>query len=394
MIAQSSMDIARPTPLLGGLAPRDFMRRHWQKKPLLIRAAVPDAPSLIDRAALFEMAAKDDVESRLVVHAGERWSLRQGPFARRALPALKTPQWTLLVQGADLHLDAAHRLLQRFRFVPDARLDDLMFSFATDGGGVGPHIDSYDVFLLQVRGQRRWKIGRERAPRLRDDVPLKMLADFSATQEWLLDPGDMLYLPPGWAHDGMAVGETITASIGFRAPGVRTLGVEVVQQLLDGLEPPDHEPRYADREQRATAEPARIPEALQRYADDAVARLLEDRQARACALGEVLSEPKPGVGFELGRPHAVTPQHLDMRGGVRLDRRTRMLYDDRHVFINGDAYRAAGRDAKLVRRLADHRVLARSDVARLSDEAGALIALWADSGWLHPESDPMPDDDA
>ena len=373
------MDIALPTSLLGGLAPREFMRRHWQKKPLLIRAAVPEARGLVDRAALFELAARDEVESRVVVRDAERWSLRQGPFARRALPALKQPAWTLLVQGADLHLESAHRLLQRFRFVPDARLDDLMFSFATDGGGVGPHIDSYDVFLLQVSGRRRWKIGRAKTPLLRADVPLKMLSNFAPTEEWLLDPGDMLYLPPGWAHDGVAEGQAITASIGFRSAGSTTLGLEVMRQLLDAIEPPDQERRYADPHQHATTEPARIPDALGRYADESVARLLDDRRARACALGETLSEPKPGVWFDAGTAFAPS-------AGLRLDRRTRMLYDDWHVFINGDSYRAGGRDAKLVRRLADRRVLLPRDVGALSGEARELITQWIAAGWLHSDA--------
>ena len=137
------------------------------------------------------------------------------------------------MQGVDLHDDAAHRLLQRFRFVPDARLDDVMVSYASDGGGVGPHIDSYDVFLLQVAGRRRWRIGRVARPRLRDDVPLKMLAGFEAAEDWLLEPGDMLYLPPGWGHDGIAVGECLTASIGFRAPAAAGLAADALQRLAD-----------------------------------------------------------------------------------------------------------------------------------------------------------------
>ena len=385
MIAQSSMDIVRPTPLLGGLSPARFMRRHWQKKPLLIRAAVPDASAVVARAELLGLAVRDDVESRLVRRDADRWSLRQGPFPRRSLPSLKEREWTLLVQGADLHLERAHRLLRRFRFVPDARLDDLMFSFATDGGGVGPHVDSYDVFLLQVQGHRRWRIGRVRSPVLRSDVPLKLLADFAPTEEWLLDPGDMLYLPPGWGHDGVAEGEAITASIGFRSAGVRTLGVDVLQHLLDAFETPEREARYADPAQAASAEPGRIPEALQRFAEASVARLLADRHALAQALGEGLSEPKPGVWFEPGIAIAEQPA-LGVQAGVCLDRRTRMLYDEHHVFINGESYRASGRDARLVRRLADRRMLSASDVAALSQGARELVERWQASGWLHAEA--------
>jgi 50S ribosomal protein L16 3-hydroxylase len=161
MIAQSCMDISLASPLLGGLSPQVFMRRHWQKKPLLVRQAVPGGIDLVSRSQLLALAARDEVESRLVVQRAGRWTLRQGPLARsRALPPFKQPHWTLLVQGWTLHLPAARALLSRFRFVPDARLDDVMVSFATDGGGVGPHVDSYDVFLLQTQGRRRWRIGR------------------------------------------------------------------------------------------------------------------------------------------------------------------------------------------------------------------------------------------
>ena len=354
------------------------MRRHWQKKPLLIRAAVPEARGLVDRAALFELAARDEVESRVVVRDAERWSLRQGPFARRALPALKQPAWTLLVQGADLHLESAHRLLQRFRFVPDARLDDLMLSFATDGGGVGPHVDSYDVFLLQVGGRRRWRIGRAKTPLLRADVPLKMLSNFAPTEEWLLEPGDMLYLPPGWAHDGVAEGEAITASIGFRSAGLDELGCRS-----------DAAAARRDRAARSgtalcRSAPARDhragahPDALGRYADESVPSARRPGGAR-WALGETLSEPKPGVWFDAGTAFAPS-------AGLRLDRRTRMLYDDSHVFINGDSYRAGGRDAKLVRRLADRRRLLPRDVGALSGEARELITHWIAAGWLHSDA--------
>src|SRR5450432_182176 len=301
------MDIDQALPLLGGLTPAQFMRRHWQKKPLLVRGALAAALPGIDRQRLFALAAEDSVESRLVVNDADRWSVRSGPIPRRALPPLARPGWTLLVQGVDLHDDAAHRLLGRFRFVADARLDDVMLSYASDGGGVGPHIDSYDVFLLQIEGRRRWRVGRAARPRLRDDVPLKMLAGFVARQEWLLEPGDMCYLPPGWGHDGVAVGSCITASIGFRAPGAVALAAETLQRLAEaavdeagetGAGSAKRNPRYADRGQSAAAYPARIPATLQTFADAAILRVVGDAMARRRALGEVLSEPKPGTWFD------------------------------------------------------------------------------------------------
>ena len=157
--------------------------------------------------------------------------MRHGPLPRRSLPPLRQAGWTLLVQGVDLFVDAAHQMLRPFRFVPDARLDDLMISYASDGGGVGPHVDAYDVFLLQLQGRRRWRIGRVRDASLVEGAPLKLLRRFEPSQEWLLEPGDMLYLPPAWGHDGVAVGECMTASIGFRAPRAG----ELAQALLLGV---------------------------------------------------------------------------------------------------------------------------------------------------------------
>ena len=371
------MTISSPTPLLGGLTPQAFMRRHWQKRPLLIRRAVPDVAPLVSRAELFAMAARDDVESRLVVHQPKGWTLRQGPLPRRALPRVDQRGWTLLVQGLDTHLDSARELLSRFRFVPDARLDDLMISWASDGGGVGPHLDSYDVFLLQIQGNRRWRIAPPGEHRLQAGVPLKIIQGFKPEQEWLLEAGDMLYLPPGWAHDGVAEGECMTASIGFRAAGRAELRTEVLQCMLDASDLPNPDPLYRDPNQAATDEPGRIPQAMADFVGREVARWLAEPRSLVCALGEVLSEPKPQVWFDAGQ--ALVPGQ-----GVQLDRRTRMLYDDHHVFINGESYRAAGRDARLMRQLADERSLAAPQLAKLGDDARELLAQWAQAGWLRP----------
>jgi 50S ribosomal protein L16 3-hydroxylase len=363
--------------LLGGLSPQTFMRRHWQKKPLLIRQAIPGVSAPLSRTQLFDLTVRDDVESRLVVRGGEgRWKLRHGPFKRRSFPGLAQAGWTLLVQGLDLHVQAAHELLARFRFIPDARLDDLMLSYATDGGGVGAHIDSYDVFLLQVQGRRRWRIGRLKDPALQPDAPLKILTNFRAEQEWLLEPGDMLYLPPRWGHDGVAVGECMTASIGFRAPQRQRWGAEVLQRVLDAAELPDAQTLYRDPQQPATTAPARIPDALSAFTRDAMARWLADPRAAACATGEVLTDLKASVWFD---PGTALGHHV----GVQLDRRTRMMYDRWHLFINGESFVASGRDATLMRRLADDRALSAAQTARLSDEAWVLLGQWALAGWLH-----------
>ena len=370
------MDTTLALPLLGGLSPRAFMRRHWQKRPLRVRGALPGAEAILDRARLFELAADDAVESRLVVRDGDTWKLRHGPLGRRALPPLSRPGWSLLVQDVQAHVPTARRLLDRFRFVPDARLDDLMVSFASDGGGVGPHVDSYDVFLLQLRGRRRWRVGPVDDPSWVEGAPLKLLARFAPVDEWLLDAGDMLYLPPGWGHDGVAEGECLTASIGFRAPARDAFGREILQRALDAADPDDAGPLYRDPAQPATDAPGRLPEALAGFGAAAVSRLLADRKALACAVGEVLSEPKPGVVFS--RP----AERPGLDAGVRLAAATRMLYDDRFVFLNGESFRAGGRDLRLMRELADRRLLGASVMRRLSAGALELVEGWAAAGWL------------
>ncbi len=376
------MDLHAPTPLLGGLSPDVFMRRHWEKKPLLVRQAWPGVRPPIDRAGLFALAASDDVESRLVVHDGPAWRLRSGPLPRRALPAVSRPGWTLLVQGLDLHLDAARALLEPFRFVPEARLDDLMMSWASDGGGVGPHVDAYDVFLLQVHGRRRWRVGRVGDRRWIEGLPLRILQRFEPQFDWVLEPGDMLYLPPLWGHDGIAVDECMTCSVGFRSPNRNELAGELLQRLADvAAEAATDAPLYRDPRQPATDRPGQVPEALQAFARAALQRLLADPRALQGALGEALTEPKPRVWFDaVDRPLA--------DGGVRLDRRTRMLYDARHVFVNGEAYRVAGRDATLLRQLADHRRLGAAARRRLGPDARRAVVEWLSAGWLQPVEEP------
>ena len=370
------MDIQQPLTLLGGLSPSQFMRRHWQKKPLLVRQAIPQFSPPVLRADLFVLAAQEGVESRLVQLVKGVWKLRHGPFQRRSLPALSQPDWTLLVQGVDLHHDAVNALMQQFRFVPDARLDDLMISYASDGGGVGPHFDSYDVFLLQAHGRRRWRIGRQKDLSLREGIALKVLAQFEPEEEFVLEPGDMLYLPPRYAHDGVAEGECMTYSIGFRAPARQELAQELLVRLAEDAGEEEAALLYSDAKQEAVDTPAAIPAQLQAFAREALARALSQPLVLERALGEYLTEPKPSVWFEPGDVGV-------MLEGVRLDRRSRMMYDTHHVFINGESYRAAGRDATLMRRLADERKLTARELARASDDALELLSQWCDAGWAH-----------
>jgi 50S ribosomal protein L16 3-hydroxylase len=401
------MDVNQSLELLAGLSPAQFMRRHWQKKPLLIRQALPGLVPVLSRAALFRLAAREHVESRLVVQQPGGWRMKQGPFAARSLPPLNQKAWTLLVQGVDLHDAGAHALLQQFRFVPDARLDDLMISFATPGGGVGPHFDSYDVFLLQASGRRRWKIGRQKDLTLQEGVPLKILQNFVPEEEFVLEAGDMLYLPPRYAHDGVAEAsvqgdgkpaDCMTYSIGFRAPAQGELAAELLHRLAEFTEDEGHDdgesaardtgrrqiqPRlYRDAGQAATPTPAAMPAELTAFARQAVLDALKDPLAVACAVGEYITEPKPSVWFDEMEREWDADAARQGSTGVHLDTRTRMMYDNDHVFINGESYRAKGADAALMRRLADRRRLAPRELRKAGEAAIALLGDWHDAGWL------------
>jgi 50S ribosomal protein L16 3-hydroxylase len=270
--------------------------------------------------------------------------------------------------------------MNQFRFVPDARLDDLMISFATDQGGVGPHFDSYDVFLLQAHGRRRWRIGRQTDLSLQPDVPLKILANFVPEQEFDLEPGDMLYLPPRYAHDGVAVGECMTYSIGFRSPRANELAGELLQRLAQEADDSAVDVLYRDPQQPAQDQPARIPAKLAAFATKALNKMLKDKALFAKCLGELLTEPKPNVWFDASD----AKRQLGATKGqtCQLDRRTLMMYDEKYVYVNGESYLVKGRDASLIRLLANQRMLSSRDMSQLSAFARQQLAQWLEAGWM------------
>ncbi|WP_261523728.1 cupin domain-containing protein [Burkholderia multivorans] len=376
-----------PTPLLGGLTPPQFMRRYWQKKPLLIRQAMPGVKPPVTRDALFDLAADYDAESRLITHFRNKWQLAHGPFEPGSLPAVTRDAWTLLVQGLDLHVDAARALLDRFRFIPDARLDDLMISYATNGGGVGPHFDSYDVFLLQVEGRRRWRIGAQQDLSLQAGVPLKILANFEPTDEWVLEPGDMLYLPPHIAHDGVADGECMTCSIGFRAPSAGELGAQFLYYLAErgGLRDSGADDLYRDPKQPAVAAPAELPPAMVERVAEIVDAIRWRKRDVAEFLGCYLSEPKSNVVFEPpARPLSEAAFVAQAsRRGIRLDRRAALLYNTRSYFINGEEgpLEEAG---EWLPELANQRQMEAKRFVTLSrvPSMTALLHEWYRAGWI------------
>jgi 50S ribosomal protein L16 3-hydroxylase len=253
-----------------------------------------------------------------------------------------------------------------------------MISYATDGGGVGPHFDSYDVFLIQAHGQRRWRIGKQKDLSLRDDVPLKILSNFKPQHDWVLEPGDMLYLPPQYAHDGVAVGECMTYSVGFKVPQKGELAREMLVRLSEETDDSVGCDLYQDPDQTAVKEAAAVPSKMLEFAQQALTQALSDPRDLARALGEYLTEPKANIWFE----QAQSPKRL---GAVQLDRRSRMMYDKHHVFLNGESWRAGGADAKLMRLFANQRYLTSSDMKEASIQAKELIQDWIVAGWVHSQ---------
>ncbi|MEZ5461525.1 JmjC domain-containing protein [Dokdonella sp.] len=230
-----------------GMPAARFLRDYWQQQPLLIRNAFADFSSPLSPDDLAGLACEDHALSRLVLHdpTDDSWTLRSGPFTEAVFAELPASHWTLLVQDVDKWDADVAALLPRFGFLPSWRLDDVMVSYAEDGGSVGAHVDNYDVFLLQGRGRRRWQISIDpQTPKaFRDDVELKLLREFTPTHEWLLEPGDMLYLPPGIAHHGVAEGACLTLSIGMRAPSVAEMLTDFAGHVAEQL---PEELRYSD----------------------------------------------------------------------------------------------------------------------------------------------------
>lgn len=368
--------------LLGGLTPQQFLRDYWQKKPLLIRQAVPGFAGLLDPKQLTELACHEDAQARLVTYQRGKYDLRHSPFVAKDFSGLsKKGLWSVLVQGVNHFLPEATELLKRFDFIPHARLDDLMVSYAPRGGGVGPHFDAYDVFLLQGYGHRRWQISTQADQTLIEGAPLRILKDFRVEQEWVLEPGDMLYLPPHCAHNGIAEDDCMTYSIGFRTPWYQELAEQFLVYLQDRIEISG---TYADPDLKLQKHPSELGPAMLKQVGNAIRKIRWDDEDVANFLGSYLSEPKPHIFFDgPARPlSAARFAEAVQKRGVTLDLKTLMLCQDHTVFVNGEAYRVRKNDYRVLRELADARRLA-ADTA-LTDDALELLYEWYLDGYLAP----------
>jgi len=357
---------------------RHFLNAFWQRKPMFARRALPQAGAAIDRAQLVALACRDDVESRLVVRSGAAWRVAQGPFRPRDFARLPLRGWTLLVNGVENFVPAARELQTAFGFVPYARHDDVMVSYAAPGGGVGPHFDSYDVFLLQGTGARRWQISAQRDLALVEGAPLKLLRRFRAQRTWTTQCGDLLYLPPDYAHHGVALSPCITWSVGFRAPQRNELVARILEDRHERMRPHGG---YRDRGLAPQRHPAAISSSMLRRVRETVNSMHWDNADILRGLGEYLTEPPPRIVYErTGRASAAQFAHLARERGVRLDLKSRMLTRGRSVFINGESAEIAAGDIAPLRALADRRQL--PPRSRLRKAALDLLYAWYRAGYI------------
>jgi 50S ribosomal protein L16 3-hydroxylase len=355
-----------PLTLLGGITPEAFLNEYWHKKPLLVRGAIPAFTGLLSPNELAGLACEEDVQSRLVSFFKKQWHCEQGPFEEERFAKLPKRDWTLLVQSVNHHMQEATALLQQFNFIPHARLDDLMVSYAPDGGGVGPHFDSYDVFLLQGLGERLWRISEQVDLSLVEGAPLRILKHFDTQQEWTLSAGDMLYLPPHLAHWGIAVGDCMTYSIGFRAPSAEELAGEFLNYLQENRE---FKGRYADSDLKLQAHPAEISSEMVSHVAAMISSLKWNEGDVADFLGQYLSEPKLDVVFDPPAPISeptFTRQLLSQ--GIQLDLKSQLLVSNAQFYLNGEPVVLPQSDHPILLRLADHRCLSAADLDKASAE--------------------------
>ena len=383
---------AESPTLLGGLTPREFLKQHWQKKPLLVRGAFPDITPPLSSAELAGLACEDGVEARLVqqVRKAPGWKLRHGPFLHKDFKKLPKRQWTLLVQDVDKYVPAAAALLEPFRFIPDWRIDDVMVSYAADGGSVGPHADAYDVFLLQVEGMRRWDITTQTQPeRTSAGLELRQVKRFAPEESWLLMPGDMLYLPPGVAHHGVAFGECMTCSIGFRAPSQLELLGDLTTLLVQGAGEGVH---YTDPDLVPAGNPGELTlEARARARQMLRAQLKPSDDALDIWFGSHVTETKEWLKPVAPARHSTTSrfeQQLERGKQLAWHPAVRVAWFSArqacHLFVDGKHHPLSERHTGFAELLGASRLPDMPKLKRLAgdEQLQALLVGWLDTGQM------------
>jgi 50S ribosomal protein L16 3-hydroxylase len=378
--------------MFGSISTDQFLSEYWHKKPLLIRQAFPGFRSPLRPEELAGLACEEGVESRLILEKGGKypWELRFGPFSDRDFRKLPASHWTLLVQEVDrLHPDV-RSIVEHFRFIPDWRIDDVMVSYAPDEGGVGAHIDNYDVFLLQGLGKRRWQINNMpvQEEELIEDLDVSILADFEPDEEWILEPGDMLYLPPRIAHYGVAMGDCMTYSIGFRAPSNEEIISGFLSSYLGEINPSI---RYADPDLKATDRPGEIDPAALEVIRNVIREAASDDAAIDRWFGRFVTESRRGHYPEPPDDDAVVDGR-DVRQAVEAGREiqiaagVRMAYSRREdgwtsFFVGGEEYELDSELATMAVRFADKRKLTADDLAGTDRDGFEMLADLVNQGF-------------
>lgn len=368
--------------MFGDISVEEFLRDYWQKKPLLIRQAIPNFQSPITPDELAGLACETDT-ARIVIEQGgaHPWEVRHGAFDDDDFSNLPATRWTLLVNDTDQHLPELKAVIEPFRFIPDWRIDDLMISFAVKGGSVGPHVDAYDVFLLQAQGQRRWQITTQTAhpDNFLPDLELRIMSDFQAEQEWVVEPGDLLYLPPNVPHYGVALNECMTYSIGFRAPSQ----ADMLEKLLeDSLEEARLQQRLTDPERTPQANPGELTAAdMDRLIDFVVDALPQDEQSLQRWVGKYLTTPKAGAPSYEAEPISRAELSRLIRHKKRFEKSldARILYflssNDIHLFANGNHYCMDSQHLQFIEYLCQSAMLTHKDYSYFLSDSSCFDTL-------------------
>ncbi len=370
------MRLNRKTHILGKTSVNDFLKNYWQKKPLLIKNAIPNFVSPITESDLFIIAQNEEAVSRLIEHKQGIWQVKYGPFKKSDLPKKTNIPWTILVQNINHYFPFAESFLNLFKFIPYARLDDLMISYATKKGSVGPHFDSYDVFLFQAQGAREWKISDQKKFTLDKQSSIKIITNFKSKNSWVLKPGDMLYLPPNIGHWGISQSDDcVTYSIGFRAPGTFEIQSKFLDFIQDHLITNENE-IYKDPNLTPQKNPAEISSNMTKAMRNIVDRLRWDKSSINHFIGQLLSEPIENSIFETRKPLSLKAfEKSIVHKTLRLNSKTRMLFIKNNFYINGEFIKIDKKYTSFLKQLANDREISLESTLNKRDLNALGIAL-------------------